>query len=513
MNLLDKKKVVVGVSGGLDSFMTALLLKNKGYDVIAIHLDLWDDDELLKPDSSINFDVVNANSSNIDSINSEIVNSNNIDSINENSKNKDSINTKLNNKNSRHLNKLNYISSDKKRFKDVRYLCDFLKIPLLIVDGKELFKSIIISYFINEYLVGRTPSPCVFCNSQIKWKLLKDVADELNIYNIATGHYVRKVYINNDTSIDDDKFMDNHTYTNIFNNDTVFTNNLVIDNNRKGLFYVRRGIDKIKDQSYYLWELKQDVLSRMLTPLGEYTKDDVRAMAKKEGFNNILNKRESMSICFLAKYNYGDFISKYIKQNFKTFEKNINTKNINFLDLQDTVSEKYTTINQNIVSDKYTITNQGILNDKASIKDNDSINDKGCFLLEDGTVLGKHKGILYYTIGQKKNVPLGPDGKKVYVIKIDTQTKNIILGSKSSLFVSKFRINNLNINNYKDLGSSQIQVAIRGVGLNPRGYVKIKRLTFNSIEIELSNPAWAIAPGQPVVMYIDDRVIGGGVVF
>jgi len=504
MNLLDKKKVVVGVSGGIDSFMTALLLKNRGYDVIAIHLDLWDDNELLKPDSSINFDVVNANSSNIDSINSEIVNSNNIDSINENSKIKDSINTKLNNKNSRHLNKLNYISSNNKRFKDVVYLCNFLEIPLLIVDGKELFKTTIINYFINEYLVGRTPSPCVFCNSQIKWKLLKDVADELNIYNISTGHYVRKVYINNDT---------------------ILNNNLAIDNNRKGLYYIRRGIDKIKDQSYYLWELKQDILSRMLTPLGEYTKDDVRAMAKREGFNNILNKRESMSICFLAKYNYGDFISKYIKQYLENPEKSIHSKIANFSEFKAIISDKNTIKNQATERDENTITNGDPLIDNNFISNNtylsnkdlinysDFINNKGSFLLEDGTNLGKHKGILYYTIGQKKNVPLGPDGKKVYVIKIDTQTKNIILGSKSSLFVSKFRINNLNINNYKELDSSQIQVAIRGVGLNPRGYVKIKRLTLDSIEIQLSNPAWAIAAGQPVVMYIDDRVIGGGVVF
>jgi len=383
MNILDKKKVVVGISGGIDSFMTALLLKNKGYDVIAVHLDLWDDNELL-----------------------------------------------------------NDVSSAKKDFKDVKYLCDFLKIPLFIIDGKELFKRTIINYFINEYLVGRTPSPCVFCNSQIKWQLLKDVADKLNIYNIATGHYVRKVFFDNE----------------------------------KGLYYIRRGIDSIKDQSYYLWELKQDILSRMLTPLGEYTKDEIRAMAKREGFNNILNKRESMSICFLAKYSYGDFISKYIKQD-------------------------------------YSINDKNYLSDKGLINYSNFINNKGCFLLEDGTNLGKHKGILYYTIGQKKNVPLSPDGKKLYVIKIDEQTKNIILGSKSSLFVSKFRINNLNINNYKDLDSSQIKIAIRGVGLNPKGYVKIKRLALDNIEIKLSDPAWAMAPGQPVVMYIDDRVIGGGVVF
>ena len=189
--LRNMEKVVVGLSGGVDSFVTALLLQQQGLEVIGVHLQLWD---------------------------SQVGHS---------------------------------------QEPEVEELCKQTGIKLYRLNGRQLFQERVVQPFIQGYLSGITPNPCATCNSFIKWNLLRDLADELNIRYISTGHYIRVL---------------------------PFTNH----------DYVHKGIDPNKDQSYFLWGVPEEILHRVITPLGDYTKTQVKEIARTHGFTRLAEKQESL---------------------------------------------------------------------------------------------------------------------------------------------------------------------------------------------------------------------------
>lgn len=341
------QRVVVGLSGGVDSFVTALLLQQRGYEVTGVYLDLWGEADVAA----------------------------------------------------------------------LAVLCQRLHITFIREDGRELFRQKVVCPFIEGYCSGRTPNPCAICNNCIKWDLLKRVADRLGVTFIATGHYVRIAALN-------------------------------------GLFYVHKGVDPHKDQSYFLWGLRQELLSRALTPLGDFTKEEVKTFARQHGYEGMADKKESMGICFLEGTDYRDFICKYV-------DKSVVCRPGNILDT-------------------------------------------------DGRVIGEHTGLLNYTVGQKRELPLR-DGQPLYVAKIESAANCIVADRKPGLCRTELCVKEVNIVAPSELYATDIEVKVRGLGLNPEGPATFSEQPDGTLKVWLSSPAWAVAPGQPVAFYRGDRLIGGGI--
>ncbi len=344
-------KIVVGLSGGVDSFVTALLLQQQGFEVIGVNLRLWD-----SPTSPA-------------------------------------------------------------QENELDHLCHATGIELLRVDGRALFARLVVAPFVKGYLSGITPNPCSVCNSFVKWHLLSAFADELKIHHIATGHYIRIQACNRHS-------------------------------------YVHKGIDPNKDQSYFLWGVREEILARAITPLGDYMKAQVKEIAGQHGYTRLATKRESMSICFLEGGDYRDFIARQ--------------------------------------------------------PDTASCFQPGKIMDETGNMIGEHDGIGNYTIGQKRGIPL-KNGNPQYVAKIDARNNQIIARDKSSLYRTELHVKNSYFIDPREILATDIEVKVRGLGLNPQGYAQISTRSDNSLLVSLSEPAWAVAPGQPVAFYRGDRVIGGGI--
>lgn len=283
-----------------------------------------------------------------------------------------------------------------------------LGVEHIVLDVRESFTRQIIDYFIDSYSCGHTPAPCTLCNSAIKWHYLAQVADELGIYHIATGHYF-KVVKHND------------------------------------FYYVARAKDSAKDQSYYLWGLGQDILRRVVTPMGDVIKQDIK--------RNFSDRSESMGICFLRGQNYRDFITRHRAE----------------------------------------------------------LAAKGDVVDSNGMVVGSHDGIAFYTIGQKRGFELrDPVGGKS-VVDINAERNELRIGSESELLKVTLEIERCNIVDYSELlAANDVSVVVRGIGRNPAGFMRSAERTPYGVRITLSEPAWALAAGQPIVFYRQNRVIGGG---
>ncbi len=275
----------------------------------------------------------------------------------------------------------------------------------VVVDKRELFQHEIIEHFCDEYRIGHTPAPCTRCNTIIKWQSLEELADIMNIYHIATGHYFN---------------IEEHN----------------------GRYYVAKGIDTAKDQSYYLWGLKQSTLRRALTPMGN--------IIKSEAKRNFEDKSESMGICFLKGCHYTEFLKSH---NIAMIEGNI--------------------------------------------------------MDATGKSLGKHSGIANYTIGQRRGAGI-PEGLRV--TDIDPATNSIMVGTKEDLYKHALYISECNVVDDNEVTTStDIMVKIRGIGVNPTSPARIEHHGDGYV-VRLSDPAWAPAKGQPIVLYRNNLVIGGGIV-
>jgi tRNA-specific 2-thiouridylase len=350
------KKVVVGISGGVDSAVSALLLKKQGYEVVGAYMKLWREKN----------SVLEAKSGNEE--------------------------------------------------ENARKVAQEVGIDFIVFDLQKEFKKEIVDYFVSEYASGRTPNPCVKCNREIKFGLFFKKALEIGADFVATGHYVK------------------------------------IKKNVGGRYRLVKAKDGNKDQSYFLYNLKQNQLKKIFFPLGGYTKTEVRQIAFENGLH-VHNKSESQEICFVSDKYYGDFLRR---QKIK-----LNSGNI--------------------------------------------VNEKG-------EVLGKHQGLPLYTLGQRRDIRIGGTGP-YFVVGIDYKKNELIVsGDKNSenLFAKVFKIKEINwVSGQKPDLPLKVKVRTRyrmdaiSAEISGHGRDTIVRLVQKSR---------AIAPGQSAVFYFRNEVLGGGVI-
>lgn len=298
---------------------------------------------------------------------------------------------------------------------DARELAVSLGFPHYVLDIREEFTDKIVNNFVSEYLIGNTPNPCILCNTYIKWDALLRRADELGCKYIATGHYAHLKQLN-------------------------------------GRYYVTKGDDGSKDQSYVLWGVSQQSLSRTLFPLADYQKSEIREIAKKHGFPELAKKRESYEICFIPDDDYRGFLKRRMPE------------------LESKVAN-------------------------------------GSFVLQDGKEVGKHKGFPFYTIGQRKGLEIA-FGEPMYVSKIDAEKNLVYIGPKEELLSRTMLVGKLNWQKFNGIEDGmRVNVQIRHH--DPGTFAHLYNQD-GIIRVEFEKDVSAISPGQSAVFFDNDDVIGGG---
>jgi tRNA-uridine 2-sulfurtransferase len=359
----NKITVAVGMSGGVDSSVAAAILIKQGYNVIGITMKTYD------------FMEVGGAKTNESSC------------------------------------------CDLNAVMDARKVADQLGFKHFVVNMREEFGDLVIENFVNEYLKGRTPNPCVICNRKIKFGSLLKRAEELGADYIATGHYAKVRY-------------DEHSNRHILS----------------------RGKYSEKDQSYALWAVTQESLSKTIFPLGDMAKPEVRALAEQYGLINA-RKHESYEICFVPDDNYERFLNDRIP------------------DLKEKV--------------------------------------KGGNILQDGKVVGTHNGYPFYTIGQRRNI--GAHGHKMYVTSIDSKSNAITIGTNNNLLHSALIAGQVNWGGIENAnGELHVQAKVRYKDDATDAILKLE--DDGKIKIKFAQPKRAITPGQSVVVYHGEDVLCGGVI-
>ena len=317
---------------------------------------------------------------------------------------------------------------------DARAVCHQLGIPYYLIDEAAEFQKHVISYFADEYKAGRTPNPCVMCNQNLKFGRLIDRANQLGAEFIATGHFARIERVVGPASslspISENRDRQDACPT-------------------KARYLLKRGRDLKKDQSYFLFSLRQDQLARAMFPLGEKTKSDTRAVARQCQLKTA-DKEESMEICFVPDNDYGKFLE------------------------QANLVQKH----------------------RGEIAD------------VQGHVLGHHDGIEFYTIGQRKGLGITTP-KPVYVVELDAENNRVVVGDESALDRDEFVADRCNWHPFDTLTTS-IEVTAKIRYNHPGTPATVTPLEDNSVRVKLHTPQRAITPGQAAVFYQDDLVVGGG---
>jgi tRNA-specific 2-thiouridylase len=297
---------------------------------------------------------------------------------------------------------------------DARNVCHKLGIPYYLIDESEAFKQEVIRYFAEEYKAGRTPNPCCVCNEKIKFGALLEHARRLGAQFVATGHFARV-----EPSADGKRTL------------------------------LKRGYDPRKDQSYFLFSLRQNQLARCLFPLGEKTKQDTRQLARQHELKTA-EKEESMEICFVPDNNYGRFLAE-----------------------------------------------TGLVQKQ-----------RGQIVNLEGKVLGWHDGIAFYTIGQRKGLGISSP-KPLYVIELDAANNRVVVGDDLALDKSEFTVGRCNWIAFETLEREMVVMAKIRYN-HPGTPATISPLASGQVRVRLHTPQRAITPGQACVFYLDDVVAGGG---
>ena len=303
-------------------------------------------------------------------------------------------------------------------FNDARMAAVQHNFPHYILDIRDEFGSFVVDNFVEEYMAGRTPNPCVLCNTHIKWRALLKRADALNCDFIATGHYAS------------------------------------VRQHDNGRFVISKGLDETKDQSYVLWGLQQDLLSRTILPLGTYRKTKIRQMAHDFGYPELAKKAESYEICFVPDNDYRGFLKRKVEG------------------LEEKVAGGY-------------------------------------FINKDGQILGQHKGYPFYTIGQRKGLDI-TFGKPAYVTAIDPDTNTVVLGDEEDLEKEDMKVARVNWIKYE--GLNEPMEATTKIRYKDKGSHSVISPAGNDVSVRFFEKAKGIAPGQSAVFYEGDDVLGGGII-
>lgn len=325
---------------------------------------------------------------------------------------------------------------------DARNLAERLGIRHITYDAREIFARQIIEYFVQEYLAGRTPVPCTLCNNYLKWPLLVKIADEMGVFYIATGHYAQNIQLNE-------------------------------------TFYITYAADSDKDQTFFLWGLKQDILNRMLLPMGDITKAEARAWAAEHGFRKVATKKDSIGVCFCP-MDYRTFLKDWLVRNG-----------------QMSVSNSEASIN----------------NSQTSGSDKQTWSDRirrGRFVDEKGNFIAWHEGYPFYTIGQRRGLGIHLN-RPVFVKEIDPEKNEVVLASLSSLEKTEMWLKDWNlVNQERTLDRSDIIVKIRYRKQENHGTITVT--SDHLLHVQLHEPLTAIAPGQAAAFYGDGLLLGGGII-
>ncbi len=356
-----KEKVVVGMSGGVDSSVAAWLLLEQGYDVVGVTMQIWEEED---------GDTQSANGG----------------------------------------------CCGLSAVEDARRVAWELGIPYYVMNFRDEFKTRVIDYFIDEYIHGRTPNPCIACNRYVKWESLLKRSLDIGADYIATGHYARVERLEN------------------------------------GRYAVRSSVTAAKDQTYALYGLTQEQLKHTLMPAGRYHKEEIRAMAERLGLP-VAHKRDSQEICFVPDKDYAGFISR---------STGVCPPAGNFVDSQ-------------------------------------------------GHVLGRHRGITHYTVGQRRGLGLSM-GRPVFVKELRPETNEVVVGDGDDVFSDTLTCSHLNwmaidgLQGTPRRAEAKIRYAHRGAPC------ELRELGPDLVQVRFDEPQRAVTPGQAAVFYDGEYVLGGGTI-
>ncbi len=357
-------KVLVAMSGGIDSTVSALMLHHQGYEVVGITMKTWDYATSVGTSAKKETGCCNLDS-----------------------------------------------------FNDARQAAVEHGFPHYVLDIREEFGDFVVNNFVDEYLAGRTPNPCVLCNTHIKWAALLKRADALGCDFIATGHYVKV-------------------------------------RQEGGRSVLSKAKDLTKDQSYVLWGLGQDCLSRSIYPLGDMLKTEVRQLAADMGYTELSKKAESYEICFVPDNDYRGFLKR-----------------------QDSSLEARV--------------------------------EGGDYVLSDGSIVGKHRGYPFYTVGQRKGLDIAL-GRPVFVTKIIPETNTVMLGDVEELQSASMWVGGINMVKHaaiQDGMEATTKIRYRDAGADSVLYNE-----GGLVRVDFTHAVTGIAPGQSAVFYEGDDVVGGGII-